>query len=182
VSFPKTTCIIDGTELFIEKPKSPTAQSQTYSNCKHANTYTALVSTTPSGAFNFISELLGGSTSDKYITKECGFQDKIKPGDEVMTDKGFVIRDLSLTRKATLSIPPFTTKCKLGEGKRLNEKEVKKTKSIAKHRIHVERAIERLKNFRTLSGTIPLKIKSCVHQIVKVCAFFCNLLKPLVNK
>ena len=83
MSFPKTTCIIDGTEVFIEKPKSPTAQSKTYSNCKHANTYTALVSTTPSGAFNFVSELWGGSTSDKYITKECGFQDKFKPGDEV---------------------------------------------------------------------------------------------------
>ena len=182
MSFTKTTCIIDGTEFFIEKPQSPTALSQTDSNYKHANTYTALVSTTPSGAFNFISELWGGSTSDKYITNESGFQDKIKPGDEVMTDRGFVIRDLSLTRKATLIIPPFTPKCKWGKGKRLNEEEVKKTKSIAKHRIHVERVIERLKNFRILSGTIPLKIKSCVNQIVKVCAFFCNLLKPLVNK
>jgi hypothetical protein len=93
MSFPKTTCIIDGNEFFIEKPQSPTAQSQTDSNYKHANTYTALLSTTPSGAFNFISELWGGSTSDKYITKESGFQDKIKPGDEVMTDRGFVIRD-----------------------------------------------------------------------------------------
>jgi hypothetical protein len=68
------------------------------------------VSTTPSGAFNFISELWGGSTSDKYITNESGFQDNLKPGDEVMTDRGFLIRDLSLTRKATLGIPPFTTK------------------------------------------------------------------------
>jgi hypothetical protein len=51
------------------------------------------------------------------------FQDKIKPRDEVMTDRGFVIRDLSLTRKATLRIPPFTTKCKWGKGKRLNEEE-----------------------------------------------------------
>jgi hypothetical protein len=57
-------------------------------------------------------------TSDKYITKECGFLDKIKPGDEVMADRGFVIRDLLLTRKATLKIPPFTTKCKWGKGKR----------------------------------------------------------------
>lgn len=182
MSFPKTTCIIDCTEFFIEKPKSPTAQSQTYSNYKHANTYKALVSITPSGAFNFISELWGGNTSDRYITKECGFLDKIKPGDEVMADRGFVIRDLLLTRKATLRIPPFTSKCKWGKGKRLNETEVKKTKSIAKHRIHVERAIERLKNFHILGGTIPLKIKSCVNQIVKVCAFFCNLLKPLVKE
>jgi hypothetical protein len=29
-----------------------------------------------------------------------------------MADRGFVIRDLLLTRKATLKIPPFTTKCK----------------------------------------------------------------------
>ena len=108
------------------------------------------MSTTPSGTFNFISDLWGGSTSDKYITKESGFQDKIKPGDEVMTDRGFVIRDLSLTRKATLRIP----QCKWGKGKRLNEEEVKKTKRIAKHRFHVERVIERLKNFRILSGTI----------------------------
>ena len=96
---------------------------------------------------------MGGSTSDKYITKESGFQDKIKLGDEVMADRGFVIRDLLLTRKATLKIPPFTTKCKWGKGKRLNEEEVKKTKSIAKHRIHVERVIERLKNFRTFETT-----------------------------
>ena len=51
------------------------------------------MSITPSGAFNFISELWGGNTSDKYIAKECGFLDKIKPGDEVMVDRGFVIRD-----------------------------------------------------------------------------------------
>ena len=76
-------------------------------------------------------------------------------------------------------MPPFTTKCKWGKGKRLNEEEVK---TIAKHRIHVEPVIERLKNICILSGTIPLKIKSCVNQIVEVCAFFCNLLKPLVNK
>jgi hypothetical protein len=38
-----------------------------------------------------------------------------------MADRGFVIRDLLLTRKATLKIPPFTTKCKWGKGKRGQE-------------------------------------------------------------
>jgi hypothetical protein len=38
-----------------------------------------------------------------------------------MADRGFVIRDLLLTRKATLRIPPFTTKCKWGKGKRGQE-------------------------------------------------------------
>ena len=182
MSFPKTTCIIDCTEFFIEKPKSPTAQSQTYSSYKHRNTYKALVSITPSGAFNFISNLWGGNTSDRYITKESGFLDNIRPGDEVMADRGFIIRDLLLERRATLNIPPFTKKCSWGKGKRLNEKDVQKTKSIACHRIHVERAIQRLKNFRILSSTIPLTMKACANQMIRVCAFFCNLLKPLVTK
>ena len=66
----KTTCIIDCTEFLIEKPKSPTAQSQTYSNYKHAKTYKKLL---------WALLRLGHSTlypnygevahSDQYITK-----------------------------------------------------------------------------------------------------------------
>ena len=95
-AFPETTCIIDCTEFHIEKPKSPTAQALTYSSYKHKNTFKALVSITPSGAFNFISDFWGGNTSDRFITRESGFLDNIKPGDEVMADRGFLIRDLLL--------------------------------------------------------------------------------------
>lgn len=182
VQYPKTTCIIDCTEFFIEKPKSPTAQAQTYSSYKHRNTYKALVSITPTGAFNFVSDLWGGNTSDRYITKESGFLDNIKPGDEVMADRGFVIQNLLLERRATLNIPPFTRKCAWGKGKRLNAMELKKTKNIARLRIHVERAIRRLKTFHMMSDTMPLNVKPVANQALKVCAFLCNLQKPLVRK
>lgn len=82
--FPKTTCIIDCTEFFIERPSTPTAQSRTYSSYKQKNTFKALVAVTPSGAFMFISNLWGGNVSDRYITEHCGFLDIVKPGDEVM--------------------------------------------------------------------------------------------------
>ena len=130
MSFPTTTSIIDCTEFFIEKPRSPTAQSQTYSSYKHKNTYKALVNITPSKAFNFVSELWGGNTSDRYIIKECGFLDNIRAGHEVMADRGFVLRDLLLDRRASLNIPPFTKQCKWGKGKRLNECDVKKTRIL----------------------------------------------------
>ncbi|XP_062602759.1 uncharacterized protein LOC134264482 [Saccostrea cucullata] len=110
-SFPNTRVIIDCTEVFIQKPRSPTAQSQTYSNYKNHNTFKALVGITPSGAFSFVSEFWGGNVSDRFITANSGFLDKISPGDEVMADRGFVIRDYLLERKAKLVIPPFTKKC-----------------------------------------------------------------------
>ncbi|KAK3084023.1 hypothetical protein FSP39_006910 [Pinctada imbricata] len=181
LTYPDTICIIDCTEIFISKPKNPTAQSQTYSNYKHHNTYKALVGITPSGAFSFVSKLWGGNTSDRYITKECGFLDQVRPGDQIMADRGFMIRDLLLERRAKLVIPPFTKACKWGKGKRLTSADIIKTKNIARLRIHVERAIERLKNFRILSNTMPLNLKPVANQVLLICAFMSNFQKPLVK-
>ena len=152
-----------------------------------------------------MSNLWGGNSSDRYITKESGFLDTVRPGDEVMGDRGFTIRDYSSNlpclystfhieyplvisrfclvteRLATLNIPPFTRKCKWGKGKRLNHEEIKRTRNIARLRIHVERAIGRMKNFRLISGVIPLKLKCVSNQMLKVAAFICNLHKPLVQ-
>ena len=180
-AFPKTTAIIDCTEIYVQKPKSPTALAQTYSTYKSSNTFKALVSITPTGAFSFVSNLWGGNSSDRYITKESGFLDTVRPGDEVMGDRGFTIRDLVTERHATLNIRPFTRKCKWGKGKRLNHEEIKRTRKIARLRIHVERAIGRMKNFRLISGVIPLKLKCVSNQMLKVAAFICNLHKPLVQ-
>ncbi|CAC5419089.1 unnamed protein product [Mytilus coruscus] len=93
------------------KPTTPSAQARTYSTHKQHNTYKMLVSIAPTGAFNFVSNLWCGNVSDRYITEHSGFLDNIKAGDEVMADRGFLIRDLLLERKATLNIPPFTKKC-----------------------------------------------------------------------
>lgn len=71
--FPKTTCMIDCTEFFIERPSTPTAQSRTYSSYKQKNTFKVLVAVTPSGAFMFISNLWGGNVSDRCINEHCGF-------------------------------------------------------------------------------------------------------------
>ena len=140
-----------------------------------------MVSITPTGAFNFISNIWGGNTSDRYITEHSGFLDLVSPGDEIMADRGFTIRDLLTERKAYLTIPPFTRKCKWGKGKYLNASEIQKTRKIANLRIHVERAIQRLKEFRMLSQIIPWNMKSLVQPMVTVAAFICNLQKPLVK-
>ena len=58
-----------------------------------------------------------------------------------MADRGFLIKELLIERHVKLFIPPF-----LGSRHRFNPQEEALTKDIAKHRIHVERSIERMKN------------------------------------
>ena len=88
-----------------------------------------------------------------------------------MADRGFTIRDLLTDKRATLNIPPFTHKCSWGKRKRLNVNEIKKTREIANLRIHVERAIQRLKCFKLLANVISLKLESVFNQMLKVAAF-----------
>jgi hypothetical protein len=180
--YPSTRVIIDCTELFIQRPKQCTAQSCTYSTYKSHNTYKALIGISPTGLITYISDLWGGNVSDRYITEHSGFLDLLEAGDEVMADRGFTIRDLLAFRRCKLTIPPFTKKCKWGKGKKLNTADIKKTRQIARLRIHVERAIGRLKEWRLINQTMPLKLKPIANQLLVIAGFFCNLLPPLVKK
>ena len=178
--FPDVRVIIDATELFIQKPKDPDAQHKTYSSYKSRNTIKLLVGITPNGAFSFVSKMWTGNISDKFITKQSGLLDLIEPGDSVMADRGFQIEDLLLPKGARLVAPPFTKKCSFGKNKRLNASEIIRTRKIAHLRIHVERAIERMKRWDVIDH-IPLLSVPYTSEIVSVIAAFCNLLPPLVQ-
>ena len=43
----------------------------------------------PCGLITFISKGYGGRISDSQLTVDSGFIEKIRPGDGVMSDKGF---------------------------------------------------------------------------------------------
>lgn len=64
-------------------------------------------------------------------------------------------------------------------GKQLSSVAAKSTRQIAQVRIHVERAIERLKDFKVFQGNIPLTLMPLADQMLIVCAALCNLQKPL---
>ncbi|XP_068758861.1 uncharacterized protein [Montipora capricornis] len=173
--FPQTRVIIDCTEIKIQKPTGPSAQKVTWSNYKSSNTFKLLVGISPTGAFTFVSKLWSGGVSDRHITMKSGLIDKLEPNDDCMADRGFNIRDLVTNKRATLNIPPFS------KGKQLSTKACTKTRRIAAVRIHVERAIQRLKGFKILQGVLPISLASVADQTVTVCAALCNLMKPLVK-
>lgn len=66
-------CIIDCTEIKIQKPSSLLFQSQCFSEYKSANTLKYLVVCDPRGSILFVSDLYCGSISDNDICVKSGF-------------------------------------------------------------------------------------------------------------
>ena len=173
--FPNVIGIIDCTEGGIEKPSLAKAQAQTYSTYKSKNTWKKLLSVTPGGTVSFVSKCYGGCASDRYITETCGILENLNDGDNLMADKGFNISDILVGKGSKLIIPPF-----LKDKKRYSKCNCKKTSEIAKARIHVETAIARIKDFRILSGAIPITLKDLLDDIFIICCAITNLAPPLV--
>ena len=174
--YPSTYCIIDGSEIFMETPSDLHMQSSTWSSYKHHNTAKFLIGCTPNGCVSFISPLYVGSISDVELTRVSGLLNCIedKPGISIMADRGFTIKDMLDNIGVKLNIPPFM------EGrKQLPASEVREGRKIASVRIHVERAIGRIKSFQILKHTIPITLAGLSNQIVTVCAFLSNF-KPVL--
>ena len=169
-----TRIIIDCTEQFTETPSSLPVQSAIYSHYKHHNTLKGLVGISPSGVVTYISDLYGGSTSDKEITRQCGLLQLLEPGDAVMADEGFDIRyDLMLIGVNKLNIPPFVKK-----NSQMPVKDVISTHHIASLRIHVERAIRRINSI--LGSVMPLTVVKLSNEIWGICSTLTLFHPPLV--
>ena len=85
-SYARATCIIDCSEVFIQRATSLSARNETFSNYKSHNTAKFLVAISPTGAVIFASKCWGGRASDKLITTKSDLLDNIMHGDVVLAD------------------------------------------------------------------------------------------------
>ena len=100
-------CISDCREVHVQSPSNFEAQGNQYSSYKGHTIYKFLVAIAPNGAILFVSDAYEGSISDKEIVRVSGFLDFLNPGDVVMADRGFLIKELLNERHVKLIIPPF---------------------------------------------------------------------------
>ena len=169
--------LLIGSEIFIETPTDLHMQSSTWSQYKHHNTAKFFVACTPNGSISYVSPLYVGSISDVELTCICGFQSKQedKPGISIMADGGFRVKDMLEKLAIRLNIPPFM------EGRQqLPSEKIEAGRKIASLRIHIERAISRIKTYRILTSTIPLSMARLSNQIVCICAFLSNFHPALI--
>lgn len=100
--------------------------------------------------------------------------DLLESGDTVMADHGFNIQDDLTPLGVRVNIPPFL------KGKaQLDGDDLIETRRIASLRIHVERAMERIKNYHIFDRTIPSSLMEVAEQMFFVCTVLTNFLPPL---
>ncbi|XP_026096982.1 uncharacterized protein LOC113068416 isoform X2 [Carassius auratus] len=168
------------------KPFLPVAKkrAQSFSHYKGTHTMKYLIGITPQGLISFISKGWGGRASDKHITENCGLLNKLLPGDVVLADRGFNIKDSVGMMCAEVKIPAFTKRrCQL------DAKDVEDTRAIAHLRIHVERVIGSLRNkYTLLHNTIPISLLlpckdeefTLLDKMVNVCCILVNMCPSVV--
>ena len=172
--YPTTRVILDATEIYVEQPDLPELQQMTFSNYKNDNTFKGIVGISPDGVVIFVSPLFPGCISDKDLTRRCGILDILEPGDSVMADRGFDIEEDLILRGVSLNIPPF-----MRGKKQLSENEVVTTRHIASLRIHVERAMGRIKNYHIFDRALPATMTTIADRIFFVCCVLTNFQSPL---
>ena len=100
--------------------------------------------------------------------KKVDFSISLNPAMTLWLIEGLISYNL-LPKGASLNIPAFSY------GETLSSKAVKRSRKITSVRIHVERAIGRMKTFRILGGTIPMQTMFLLNQLVTIVAALSNL-------
>lgn len=175
-TFNKCEGIGDCTEQWIEHSKNVGAQYQTYSTYKSHNTLKKLIFCTKSGSISYISPAYAGSCTDRFITEDTNVAKKFHPNFIVLFDKGFNVQDLFLSQRVTCVLPPFVR-----NKRQFTRSEVYHGKRIARARIHIERVMGRLKEFRLLKNILPISMIDMCDHIWIIAGAIVNMQPPLVK-
>lgn len=131
-----------------------------------------LIGCAPNGVVNFVSDLYGGSESDKSIVVQSGFLTKMKPGDLILADKGFELFNI-LPAGVSLNIPSFLTH------QQFTLRETIQNRAIARARVIIERVNARFKVFKILRK-IKAQDRTKANRLIKTCVALTLLMPTLM--
>ncbi|XP_060785582.1 uncharacterized protein LOC132891725 isoform X2 [Neoarius graeffei] len=128
---------------------TPSSQSVFISELKY------VVGVAPQGAVMFVSRGAPGNISDKTLFESCGLLHKLLPGDVVLAEHDFDIKDLVGAQRAELTI----TSSEFHEIDQSNQDTRDKASLAATERINVYRHVERViqmvkKRYSMLTGPV----------------------------
>ncbi len=164
--------VIDCLEIEMEKPGSVLLQALTWSSYKNTNTIKFLISVTPNGIITYISIGYSGRITDEAITIAGGFLEELsqRAPVTVLADRGFKrIEEQLLKIGCKLVRPPSVS-----TDVQPKVEEVYFSRRVSGIRIHVERVIRRVREFRYVAPHACVAIQS-VHNIDFAMRAICGL-------
>ncbi|XP_051167800.1 uncharacterized protein LOC127285705 [Leptopilina boulardi] len=174
--FEQVRVVVDCTEIRIQRPANLCCQIQTYSYYKGNYTIKFMTGVTSAGLISFVSQAYGGRASDNSIFEQSAILNKLDKNDIVMADKGFTVEELCKKKDVSLLTPFF-----LRNKKQFSETEANVNRDIAKARVHVERANQRLKTFAILGDILPVCMISKIEEIFNIICGIVNLSAPILK-
>lgn len=176
--FSNCRVIIDGLEIKVQQPANIGSRVRLYSDYEKNFTTKVLVGCSPCGGVTFLSECYNGSISDCQIIVKSGILDLLAPGDLVFADKGFpnIIPKVNDNGEPILmAMPPY-----LRDPFFFREDD-EKTYGITKHRIPVERIIQRFKIYKILEK-LTYELYPYVDDIIFMIGVLVNLQSPVIEE
>lgn len=175
--FTDTIAVLDCTEIGIKCFGCVNCKTDAYSQYKGKHTAKFLVCVSPDGTIIDVSQSYPGRCSDKFIFNNEKIIEKLIPTeDAIMVDKGFAIDDECRNNAIKLYRPPF-----LRHSTQLSKEDAEKNYLIAKARIHVERANQRIKMFNILSYDVEANILGVMDEIMFIICALVNLSPPILG-
>ncbi|XP_052124444.1 uncharacterized protein LOC127749621 [Frankliniella occidentalis] len=164
-----TRVVLDCFEVAIEKSKCIQCRVRSYSHYKKNNTAKFLVLITPSGLVSHMCPAFGGRASDKCITEHSGIYQLCDPGDGIMVDIGYDIDQECLDNMLKLIRPTF-----LRKSRQFTRAESVECAKIARARVHVERLIQRIRQYQILKNKVPWCIIPYLDDIAVIVSALVN--------
>lgn len=177
--FKSCRVVLDCFEVKMASLKCLTCRILTYSNYKKNQTVKFLLGVTPAGFISYLSQPYCGRASDKLIfnNERLLTNYEFNPYiDSIMVDKGFCIEDECINAGIKLIRPPF-----LRNKKQLSPAEAELNVKIAKARVHVERAIQRIREFNILVDKVDRNMLPWIHDIAEIVCCIVNLSSPILS-
>jgi hypothetical protein len=138
-----------------------------------------MVGVSPAGLITLISDGFGGKASDKFLFNESKVIEKSREmvGEEkfgIMVDKGYLIEQECAQANVDLFIPAKK------QGAQFSKDAAIESKKIAAARVHVERVIGRLRNFKIIRDRIKPHLYNSMDDIMFICCALVNLQTPVL--
>jgi hypothetical protein len=174
--------MIDCTEFTTERMWLKDAAHYIFSTYKQRPTAKFVVGITTSGAFCYVSGGYGGRMTDNAVVRKSGIlevlrEQKYPKGAEVLADKGFQGLERDLVKIGMYLSTPPCSRGRLGET-RFSKEDAEFATEAANVRIHVERAIGGLKEWKYVVQPVAWDGLDLIETAVQLCAALTNALRP----